>query len=44
MTVRVGVIGGGIWGNYHLIAPPLVIMQEEAEMALDIIESELKNL
>ena len=34
----------GMYGNVVRIAPPLVIMQEEAEMALDIIESELKNL
>jgi 4-aminobutyrate aminotransferase / (S)-3-amino-2-methylpropionate transaminase / 5-aminovalerate transaminase len=34
----------GMYGNVVRIAPPLVIMQEEAEMALDIIESELKKL
>ena len=34
----------GVYGNVVRIAPPLVIRQEEAEMALDIIESELKNL
>lgn len=44
MSVRVGVTGGGIWGNYRFMAPPLVITQEEAVMALDIIESGLKNV
>ena len=44
MIVRVGVIGGGIWGNYRFIALPLVITEEEAVMALVIIESGLKNV
>lgn len=34
----------GVYGNVVRIAPPLVITQEEAEMALDIIETGLNNL
>jgi len=34
----------GVYGNVVRIAPPLVITQEEAVMALDIIESGLKNV
>jgi 4-aminobutyrate aminotransferase-like enzyme len=34
----------GVYGNVVRIAPPLVITQEEANMALDIIESGLKSL
>ena len=34
----------GLYGNVVRIAPPLVITQEEAELALDIIDSGLKNL